>query len=313
MGQFSLAIFTMFLKDALEYPYGGKMKGLKRFGFYLLLNLLVVSMLSIIMAFVPMPKNQVYTLLVFCAIFGFAGSLISLFLSKFMAKKAYKIHIIDASAKDPKARFLYDTVHFLANEAGINCPEIGIYPSQDVNAFATGASRNNSLIAFSSGMLNLLSEEELAAVAGHEMTHISEGDMVSMTLVMGLINTFVMFGARIVATLLDSALRGDRGRGGLGYMGYYLVVILLQNILMFLAMIPASYYSRYREFRADKGAAHLTNSADMIAALEKIERYYIKDRRQDSFAMAKINSKAAASLFATHPPISKRIEKLRNL
>lgn len=289
------------------------MKGLKRIGFYLMLNLLVVSMLSIVLAFVPMPQNQVVSLLIFCAMFGFAGSLISLAISKFSAKKAYKIQIIDASVQDPRARFLYETVSALAEESGIRTPEVGIYPSQDVNAFATGATRNSSLIAFSSGMLNILSEEELAAVAGHEMTHITEGDMVSMTLVMGLINTFVMFGARIVATLLNSALRDNRGRGGLGYFGYYMTVILLQNVLMFLAMIPASAYSRYREYRADRGAAKLTDSANMIAALEKIERYYTQDKREDSFAMAKINNKKSNSLFATHPSISARIERLRNL
>lgn len=289
------------------------MKGLKRIGFYLLLNLLVVSMLTIILAFVPMPESQMYTLLIFCVIFGFAGSLISLALSKFIAKKAYKIQLIDAGVQNPHARFVYNAVAALAREAGVKTPEVGIYPSKDVNAFATGASRNRSLIAFSSELLQVLSEEEIAAVAAHEMTHIAEGDMVSMTLVMGLINTFVMFGARIVATILDSALRDNRGKGGLGFFGYYLMVILLQNVLMFLAMIPASYYSRYREYRADRGAAELTNPADMISALEQIDRYYSTEKRQDSFAMAKINSKRKASLFATHPSVTDRIERLRNL
>ena len=167
-------------------------------------------------------------------------------------------------------------------------------------------------MAFSSGMLQTLSNDEIAAVAGHEMTHISEGDMVSMTLVMGLVNTFVMFLARIVATVLDSAMRGDRGRGGLGYMGYYLVVILLQNVLMVLAMIPVSYYSRYREYRADRGAAELTG-ASKCAALQKIDRYYAPENRQDSFALAKINNKKRISLFATHPSVEDRIERLRNL
>jgi heat shock protein HtpX len=270
-------------------------------------------MLSIILAFVPMPQNQVISLLIFCAIFGFVGSFISLALSKFMAKKAYRIQLIDASVQNSQAKYVYDTVQALAQAAGVKNPEVGIYPSNDVNAFATGASRNSSLIAFSSGLVNTRSEDEIAAVAAHEMTHVSEGDMVSMTLVMGLINTFVMFGARLVATILDSALRGDRRRGGLGYFGYYLMVILLQNVLMFLAMIPASYYSRYREYRADKGAAGLTNPGAMIAALEKIDRYYSQDKRQDSFAMAKINSRKAASLFATHPSISDRITRLSNL
>jgi heat shock protein HtpX len=289
------------------------MHGLRRIGFYLLINLLVVTMLSVILAFVPMPRDQFYALLILCGVFGFAGSFISLALSKFMAMKAYKIQLIDANTANTRLRFVYDTVAAMANQYGIHTPEVGIYPSQDVNAFATGASKNKSLLALSSGMLNMLSEDEIAAVIGHEMTHIIEGDMVSMTLVMGVVNTFVMFGARVVATGIDVALRGDRGRGGLGFIGYYLVVILLQNVLMFLAMIPVSFYSRYREYRADKGAAELTGAGNMIQALEKIDRYYSAEKRQDSFAMAKINSKNKASLFATHPSIAERIKRLRNL
>jgi heat shock protein HtpX len=286
---------------------------LKRIGFYLLINLLVVLMLSVILAFIPMPRDQVYSLLIICGIFGFAGSFISLALSRFLAKKAYKIQLIDPSEPNARLRFVYETVAAMAMHEGIRTPEVGVYPSKDVNAFATGASKHKSLVALSSGMLNMLSEDEVAAVIGHEMTHIIQGDMVSMTLVMGLVNTFVMFGARIVATGIDIAMRGDRGRGGLGFMGYFLVVILLQNVLMFLAMIPVSYYSRYREYRADRGAAELTGAGSMIAALRKIEQYYTVEKRQDSFALAKINSKSKTSIFATHPAISERIERLRNI
>nr|MDK2850830.1 heat shock protein HtpX [Candidatus Cloacimonadota bacterium] len=289
------------------------MQGLKRFGFYLLINLLVVMMLSVILAFVPMPRNDVIALLIFCALFGFIGSLISLALSKSIAKVSYKIRLIGPDEMDPKARFVYETVEAMARHSSIKMPEVGVYPSADVNAFATGASKNKSLIAFSQGLLNRLSEDEVAAVAGHEMTHITQGDMVSMTLVMGLVNTFVMFLARIVAWALDIAMRDNRGRGGLGFFGYYIVVILLQNILMLLAMIPVSYYSRYREYRADRGAADFTGAGSMISALEKIEQYYQMPKKQDSFALAKINSKSKTSLFATHPPISARIERLRNL
>jgi len=289
------------------------MQGLKRIGFYLMINMLVVSMLSVILAFVPMPRSDALALLIFCALFGFLGSFISLALSKTLAKSMYKIQMVDPSVTDPRARFLYETIEAMARHRSIKMPEVGVYPSQDVNAFATGASKHKSLIAFSSGLLHSLSEDEIAAVAGHEMTHISEGDMVSMTLVMGLVNTFVMFLARIVAWGLDLALRDNRGRGGLGFIGYYLVVILLQNVLMLLAMIPVSYYSRYREYRADRGAAELTGAGSMISALVKIDEYYTMDKKQDSFALAKINSKNKASLFATHPPISERIERLRNL
>ncbi len=288
------------------------MQGLKRIGFYLMINFLVVMMLSVVLAFVPMPQNQVISLLIFCAVFGFVGSFISLALSRFLAKMSYKVQLIGPDSTDPKARFVYDTVAAMARHEGITMPEVGIYPSQDVNAFATGASKNKSLMAFSSGLLDNLSEDEIAAVAGHEMTHITSGDMVSMTMVMGLVNTFVMFLARIVAWGMDAAMRDDSGRGGLGFFGYYIMVMLLQNVLMLLAMIPVSYYSRYREYRADRGAAELAGAESMIAALRKIDAYYAQPKRQDSFALAKINSKNKVSLFATHPAISDRIERLRN-
>lgn len=296
-----------------ELSGGIQMQGLKRIGFYFLLNALVMTMLSFILSVFGIRWDQASGLLVFCAIFGFAGSLISLMISKVMAKAAYKIKLIDANSPDPQARFLHETVSTMAQERGIKTPQLGIYPSKDVNAFATGASRNSSLMAFSSEMLQILNQDELAAVAGHEMTHISEGDMVSMTLVMGLVNTFVMFLARIVAAIIDAALRGDRQRGGLGYFGYYMVVMLLQNVLMLLAMIPVSYYSRHREYRADKGAAQFTGAGSMINALEKIDRFYVPQTRQDSYALAKINSRHKVSLFATHPSTQDRIERLRRL
>lgn len=289
------------------------MNGLKRIAYFLMLNALVVMMLSIILSFVQLPKEQTVSLLIICALFGFLGSFISLLLSKVSAKMIYKIQIINPSKASGKAAFLYDTIEKMAASKGIKTPEVGIYPAKDVNAFATGASKNKSLVAFSSGMLDILSEDEIAAVAGHELTHITEGDMVSMTLVMGLVNTFVMFVARIVATGIDIAMRGDRERGGLGYFGYYMVVMLLQNVLMLLAMIPVSYYSRQREFKADGGAANITSPHQMISALEKIDRYYFPEKKQDSFALAKINSKNRATLFATHPSISARIERLRNM
>lgn len=289
------------------------MNGLKRIAFFLMLNALVITMLSIILSFVRLPQDQVYSLLIICVLFGFTGSIISLLASKKVAKLSYKIQLINPQAASGKALMIYDTIRDMAAHKGIKMPEVGIYPSKDVNAFATGASKNSSLIAFSSAMLEALSEDEIAAVAGHEMTHILQGDMVSMTLIMGLVNTFVMFLARIVAFALDMAMRDNRGRGGLGYFGYYMVVILLQNVLMLLAMIPTSYYSRYREYRADKGAAELTNPAQMIHALEKIDRFYYPEPQGQSFAMAKINNRKKTSIFATHPPIANRISRLKDL
>ncbi len=289
------------------------MNGLKRIAFFLMLNALVITMLSIILSFVRLPQDQVYSLLIICVLFGFTGSIISLLASKKVAKMSYKIQLINPQTASGKALMIYETIRDMAAHKGIKMPEVGIYPSKDVNAFATGASKNSSLIAFSSAMLETLSEDEIAAVAGHEMTHILQGDMVSMTLIMGLVNTFVMFLARIVAFALDMAMRDNRGRGGLGYFGYYMVVILLQNVLMLLAMIPTSYYSRYREYRADKGAAELTNPAQMIHALEKIDRFYYPEPQGQSFAMAKINNRKKTSIFATHPPIANRISRLKDM
>lgn len=289
------------------------MRGIKRFGFYMVLNLLVVAMISLVLSLFSVPPESATGLIVFSFIFGFSGSLISLALSKSIAKRAYKIRLISANESDPRLRSLYDTIHKMAEHRRITMPEVGVYPSKDVNAFATGPSRNNSLVAFSAEMFNKLSDSEIAAVAGHEITHITEGDMVSMTLVMGLVNTFVIFAARIIATVLDVAMRDNKGRGGLGYFGYFIVVNLLQNGLMILAMIPASAYSRHREYRADRGAAELTGARDMIAALSAIDEHYFPSDKQDSFALAKINNKKKVSLWATHPPIKDRIDRLSRL
>ena len=290
-----------------------KMKGLRRYAFYLMLNALVIIMINTILFLLGVSFEDTLGLLVFCAIYGFAGSILSLLISKSLVKASYKVQLITPQNPDPRLRFVYQTVEAMARERGFKTPEVGVYPSRDVNAFATGASKNNSLVAVSSGMLQVLSDEELAAVLGHEITHISEGDMVSMTLVMGLVNTFVMFMARILAAVLDAALRGDKNKGGLGYLGFYLVYMVLQNVLMILAMIPVSYYSRHREYRADKGAAQLTGAQPMIEALIKIDRHYAPEGKQDSLALAKINNKRKMSLFATHPSIEMRVERLRNL
>ncbi len=286
---------------------------LRRIGIFLLTNLLVMAVLSVVLSLVNIPRDQLYGLLLICALFGFGGSFISLLLSKFMVKMAYRVQLVNRSNASGKALYLYDTIEKLAAYERIKMPEVGIYPSQDANAFATGASRNRSLIAFSSGLLNNLNEEEIAAVAGHELTHIIQGDMVTMTLLMGIVNTFVMFLARILAAALDLALRDNRGRGGLGIFGYMMVVMVMQNVLFLLANIPLCAYSRHREYRADAGSARLTQPSYMITALEKIGRAHFPAQKSDSYALAKINNKRRMSLFATHPPIEARIARLQKM
>lgn len=290
------------------------MSGLRRIGIFLLSNILVMFVLGIILRFVPLPQDQFWALLVVCAIFGFGGSFISLWLSKFTVKRAYRVQLIDPTTASGKVRFAYDTIQKMAEYHRIKMPQVGVFPSDTPNAFATGASKNSALIAFSTGLLATLNEDEIAAVAGHEMTHVMEGDMVTMTLLMGLVNTFVMFVARILATALDIALRDKRGRGGLGYFGYILVVSLLQNILFLLAYIPISAYSRHREYRADAGAARIVRPEAMISALRALgandkpvsEKRYATD-------MAMINNKRKVSLFATHPSIEARILRLERM
>lgn len=284
----------------------------KRLGIFLLTNLLVMMAISIIVNLLGLRMDGMWGLLVLCAMFGMGGSLISLMLSKSMAKWSYKVQLIQPGTSHPKAAYLLATIDKMAAEKGIKTPEVGIYNSRDANAFATGASQNSALIAFSSGIIDRLSEDELAAVAGHELTHITNGDMVTMSLLMGVVNTFVMFFARLVTFAIDSAMRDNRG-GGLGFFGYMIVVTLLQNVLMLLAYIPISAYSRAREFRADAGAARFTGAVAMIEALKKISLAYEPEKRSDSYAMAKINNQRKVSLFATHPSLEARIAKLQEM
>ncbi len=288
------------------------MTGLKRIGLFLLTNLLVIIVISIITSFIGIDTQSYYGLLIFCSIFGMAGSFISLWMSKFLAKKAYRIKLIDPLNARGKELYIYDVIEKMAHQMGFKTPEIGIYQAQEVNAFATGASQNESLVAFSSGLLDALSEDELAAVAAHEMSHIKNGDMVTMTLLVGVANTFVMFFARVLAFAIAAASR-DNKRGGLGFMGRWMLIILFENILMLLAYIPISYYSRWREYRADYGAATTTDPRFMISALDKIERFYAPDQKKDSFALAKINNHRKVSLYATHPSMADRIKRLQQL
>lgn len=290
------------------------MSALRRIGFFLLTNILVMMMLTVILSFVGLRMDDVGGLLVICAIFGFGGSLISLWMSKFTVKMAYKVKKINPANASSKELYVLDTIQKMAQYNKIKMPEVGIFPSNVPNAFATGATKNSALIAFSTGLINSLSEEEIAAVAGHEMTHVLQGDMVTMSLLMGLVNTFVMFVARILAFALDMALRDNKGRGGLGYFGYMLVVMLLQNVLFLLAYIPISAYSRHREYRADAGAAKLVSPMAMISALRALDlTNQPVSPKAMATDMAMINNKRKVSLFATHPTIEDRVRALEQM
>lgn len=289
---------------------------LKRIGLFLLTNFLVIITVSLILNIVlPLlgirVGGGVWGLAIFCGVFGMTGAFISLAMSRWMAKHAYGIQLVSRNDPDYRAREIYDMVARLSHQAGLpEVPEVGIYQSPEPNAFATGPSKNKSLVAFSTGLLGAMNREEVEAVAAHEITHIANGDMVTMTLLTGIANALVMFLARIVAQVIDSALRGDDNEGGLGYFGYMISVMLLETLFMLLASIPLAAFSRWREYRADAGSAKLTSPRSMASALQRLGEMMNIPVQKDSFAMAKISSPRRVSLFATHPSLEDRIARL---
>lgn len=293
---------------------------LKRIGLFLLTNLLVILTVGVILNLVlPYLGIEVggglYGLAIFCGLFGMAGAFISLSISRWMAKRAYSIQLINSSTTDPGARELYEMIVRLARRAGLpETPEVGVYQAPDPNAFATGPSKKKSLVAFSSGLIDSMDRYELEAVAAHEISHIASGDMVTMTLLTGIANTMVMFLARIAAGIINNFLSDDEdGGGGLGFIGYIVVVMFLETIFMAFASIPLAAFSRYREYRADTGSAGLTSSQSMIKALQQLQKAIATPTKKDSFAMAKISSSRRVSLWSTHPSFESRIERLRRV
>ena len=290
---------------------------LRRVGLFLLTNFLVMLTIGIILSIV-LPRLGIdprgyMGLAIFCGIFGMGGALFSLAISRWMAKRAYRIHIIKADERDYQLREIYDMVARLAQKAGMpSVPEVGIYESPEPNAFATGPSKNRSLVAFSTGLLNRMDKSEVEAVAGHEIAHISNGDMVTMTLLTGVVNALVMFLARIIAAAINNFLRSDDGEG-LGFFAYFLVVNLLQTFFMILATIPIAAFSRYREYQADAGSAKITSSRAMANALKALASGEQIQTKKDSYAIAKISSNRRVSLWSTHPSIEDRVARLEKM
>lgn len=291
---------------------------IKRIGLFLLTNMLVILTVSIILNIVlPMLGIRVagaWGIAVFSGVFGMTGAFISLAISRWMAKRAYNIHLLDGSMQDYRGREIYDMVARLSRQAGLPAvPEVGIYESAEPNAFATGPSKKKSLVAFSTGLLSSMERSEVEAVAAHEVSHIANGDMVTMTLLTGVANALVMFLARIIAQAFNSFLRGDDDEGGLGFIGYIVTVMVLETVLMLLASIPLAAFSRLREYRADAGAARITTPAAMISALQRLQTAAAVPQPRDSFAMAKISSSKRVSLFSTHPSLEDRVARLRSM
>jgi heat shock protein HtpX len=251
-------------------------------------------------------------LLVFCGLFGMGGSLISLFLSKWMAKRSTGTYIIE-TPRNRDEQWLVDTVAELAQEAGIGMPEVGIFPSEGPNAFATGWNKNAALVAISAGMLKRFPANEIRAVIGHEIGHVANGDMVTLTLIQGVVNTFVMFLARIIGHTVDRVVfKTERGYG----IGYFVVSIVAEILLGILASMIVFKFSRWREYRADAAGANLAGRGDMIAALERLRGN--QNVQQDlpgeltAFGISEAAKQGIKALFSSHPPLDQRIAALRS-
>jgi heat shock protein HtpX len=250
-------------------------------------------------------------LLVFCALFGFGGSFISLFLSKWMAKRGTGTYIIE-QPRNADEQWLLDTVQELAEEAGIGMPEVGIFPSEASNAFATGWNRNDALVAVSAGMLRRFPAEEVRAVMAHEIGHVANGDMVTLTLIQGVVNTFVMFLARIIGHTVDRVVfKTERGFG----IGYFVVTIVAELVLGMLASTIVFWFSRWREYRADQAGATLATPGAMIAALQRLQME--QGQPQDlpgeltAFGISEQLKQGIGGLFRSHPPLDDRIRALQ--
>ena len=249
-------------------------------------------------------------LVVMSGIVGFGGSFISLLASKWIAKWTTGARVIDVPHSADEA-WLLQTVRELAQRAGVAMPEVAIYESPELNAFATGASRNSSLVAVSSGLLERMNRSEVEAVLGHELTHVANGDMVTLTLLQGVLNTFVFFFSRVIGGLIDGALRGrddDRRGGGIGY---FVTTLVSELVLGFFAMLVIAAFSRWREFRADRGGASLAGRAQMIAALRRLgsQEESLLPKTMAAFG---INGGGVLGLLRSHPPIAERIQALQS-
>lgn len=290
----------------------------KRVFLFLVVNFLVITVISFLLRIfniAPYLEEQgidFKSLLVFCFLWGMGGSLFSLMLSKTSAKSMTGLQMIDPTTKDPNSREVLGMVYDLAKKAGLpEMPEVGVYQSPEVNAFATGPSKKNSLVAISSGLLQRMNEDQVKAVVGHEITHVANGDMVTMTLLQGIINAFVMFLARIFGFFFT------RGNDPHESSGYQSLVLVLQSVLMFLGGIVVATFSRGREYRADIGGAKLAGPDKMISALKALKKTVaIQDPSKDapSIQAFKIsNYGGLTQLFASHPSLDNRIERLEKL
>jgi heat shock protein HtpX len=288
---------------------------MKRIVLFLATNLAILLVLSLTMRILgvePYLTSQglnLTSLLIFAAVMGFGGAFISLAISKWMAKKSMGVRVIETPSNSTEF-WLVDTVKKFAADAGIGMPEVGIFDSPEVNAFATGMTRNSSLVAVSSGLLQQMTRPEAEAVIGHEIAHIANGDMVTLTLIQGVVNTFVIFLSRVIGHTVDRVVfKTERGYGP----AYFITSIIAQVVLGILASIIVMWFSRQREFRADRGGASLAGGGAMIAALERLNSLHPAPlpEKMAAFGIAGGGAHGLKRLFMTHPPLEERIAALR--
>jgi heat shock protein HtpX len=287
-----------------------------RIGLFLGTNIAILVLLSITFSLFGieglLQQNGVdldlTALLVFSAVIGFSGSLISLFLSKTMAKASMRVQVIQQPRNETE-RWLLETVGFQARQAGIKMPEVGIFDHASPNAFATGWNKNDALVAVSTGLMHHMNRDEVEAVLGHEVSHVANGDMVTLALIQGVINTFVVFLSRVIGFLVDRIVfKVERGHGP----AFWIVSMLAQVVLSIFAMMIVMWFSRWREFRADEGGARLAGRHKMIAALQKLQAAQDAPPMPDEMAALAINAGKMQALFSSHPPLEKRIAALSN-
>ncbi|MFA7300593.1 MAG: protease HtpX [Sideroxydans sp.] len=292
---------------------------MKRIFLFVMTNIAVLAVISITLRLLGVDRVldesgaiNFNALLTLSAVIGFSGSIVSLLLSKWMAKRSVGAHVIE-NPQDATERWLVDTVRRQADAAGIGMPEVAIYDAPDVNAFATGWNRNNALVAVSTGLLRAMSREEAEAVLAHEVSHVANGDMVTLALVQGVVNTFVVFFAKLFGILVDRVLLKNDGHNGPG-IGAFVAEIAAQIVFGILASTIVMWFSRQREFRADAGGANLAGRQKMIAALERLKLNHEQAAAlpKNMSAMAISSGSGLSRLFMSHPPLEERIEALRN-
>jgi heat shock protein HtpX len=292
---------------------------MKRILLFVATNIAVLFVLSIsasilirVLGIQEMPGGlNLQALVIFAAVIGFGGSFISLAMSKWMAKRATGATVIE-QPRNSTEQWLVETVRHLAKQAGIGMPEVAVYEAPDVNAFATGMSRDSALVAVSTGLLNAMDKDEAEAVLGHEITHVSNGDMVTLALIQGVLNTFVIVLSRVVGYFVDRVLlKNDRDSGGIGF---FVSSMIAQIVLGILASMIVMWFSRQREFRADAGGAKLAGRDKMIAALNRLKAMHEPAQLPDQMAAFGISGSPAGGfkrLFMSHPPLDERIAALK--